>query len=88
VVLPYYLCCVEKYVCLSRGVQVTGVALQAAMRIETGVEGLMQRTGDAQAQVGFSVAERSRGRVTLCAICTVHKETRSAGFLIWPQNQG
>jgi hypothetical protein len=26
--------------------------------------------------------------VTLCAICTVHKETRSADFLVDPQNQG
>jgi hypothetical protein len=26
--------------------------------------------------------------VTLCAICTVHRETRSAEFLVWPQNQG
>jgi hypothetical protein len=23
-----------------------------------------------------------------CAICTLHKETRSAGFLVWPLNQG
>jgi hypothetical protein len=23
--------------------------------------------------------------VTLCVICTVHKETRSAGFLVQPQ---
>jgi hypothetical protein len=27
------------------------------------------------------------GRVTLCAICTWHVETRSAGFLVKPQNQ-
>jgi hypothetical protein len=27
-------------------------------------------------------------RVTLCAVCTVHIETRSAGFLVEPQNQG
>jgi hypothetical protein len=26
--------------------------------------------------------------MTLCAICTVHKETMSAGFLVEPQNQG
>jgi hypothetical protein len=26
--------------------------------------------------------------VTLCAVCTVHKETRSVGFLVEPQNQG
>jgi hypothetical protein len=34
------------------------------------------------AQVGYSVAGRSGGRVTPCAICTVHVETRSAGFLV------
>jgi hypothetical protein len=26
--------------------------------------------------------------VTLCVICTMHKETRSASFLVEPQNQG
>jgi hypothetical protein len=26
--------------------------------------------------------------VTLCAVCTVHVETRNAGFLVEPQNQG
>jgi hypothetical protein len=26
--------------------------------------------------------------VTPCAICTVHVETRSVGFLVEPQNQG
>jgi hypothetical protein len=40
------------------------------------------------AQVGYSVAGRSGGRVTLCAVCTVHKETRSLSFLVEPQNQG
>jgi hypothetical protein len=40
------------------------------------------------AQVGYSVAGRLRGRVTLCAVCTVHVETRSMGFLVEPQNQG
>jgi hypothetical protein len=32
-----------------------------------------ERTGDGQAQGEYSVARRSRGRVTLCVICTVHK---------------
>jgi hypothetical protein len=36
------------------------------------------------AQVGYSVAGRSRGRVALCAVCTMHVETSSAGFLIEP----
>jgi hypothetical protein len=40
------------------------------------------------AQVGDSVVGRSRGRVAPCAVCTVHVETRSAGFLVEPQNQG
>jgi hypothetical protein len=39
-------------------------------------------------QVGYSMAGRSRGRVVPCAICTVHVETRSADFLVEPQNQG
>jgi hypothetical protein len=38
-------------------------------------------------QVGYSVVGRSRGRVVSCAVCTVHVETRSAGFLVEPQNQ-
>jgi hypothetical protein len=40
------------------------------------------------AQVGYSVVGRSRGRVALCKVCTWHVETRSAGFLVEPQNQG
>jgi hypothetical protein len=40
------------------------------------------------AQVGYSVAGRSRGRVASCAVCTWHMETRSACFLVEPQNQG
>jgi hypothetical protein len=48
----------------------------------------VQRIRDGQVQVGYSVAGRSGGRVTPCAVCTVHKETRSANFLVEPQNQG
>jgi hypothetical protein len=40
------------------------------------------------AQVEFSVVGRWRGRVALCAVCTVHIKTRSTGFLVEPQNQG
>jgi hypothetical protein len=40
------------------------------------------------AQVGYSVTGRSRGRVAPCAVCTGHEETKSAGFLVEPQNQG
>jgi hypothetical protein len=39
------------------------------------------------AQVGYSVAGRLRGRVAPFAVCTWHVETRSACFLIEPQNQ-
>jgi hypothetical protein len=38
------------------------------------------------AQDGYSVAERSGGRVTPCAVCTVHVKTRSVSFLVEPQN--
>jgi hypothetical protein len=40
------------------------------------------------AQVGYSVAGRSRGRVAPCAVCTWHVDTTSAGVLVEPQNQG
>jgi hypothetical protein len=40
------------------------------------------------AQVEYSVARRSRGRVMPCAVYTVHEETRSLSFLVEPQNQG
>jgi hypothetical protein len=46
------------------------------------------RTKDDQTQVGYSVVARSIGRVTLCVIYTVHKEMRSAGFLVEPRNHG
>jgi hypothetical protein len=36
------------------------------------------------AQVGYLVAGRSRGQVVPCAVCTVHVETRSTGFLVEP----
>jgi hypothetical protein len=36
------------------------------------------------AQVGYSVARRSIGRVAPCAVYTWHMETRSAGFLVVP----
>jgi hypothetical protein len=40
------------------------------------------------AQVEYSVAGQLRGRVAPCAVYTWHVETRSAGFLVEPQNQG
>ena len=88
VVLPLSLFRMEKRVCLSHCVQVAGATWRAATRIMAGVGDLVQRTGDGQAQVGYSVDRRSGDRVTPCAVCTVHEETRSAGFLVEPQNQG
>jgi hypothetical protein len=38
------------------------------------------------AQVGYSVAGRSRGQVAPYVVCTVHVEMRSAGFFVEPQN--
>jgi hypothetical protein len=45
-----------------------------------GIGNSVQRTGDGEVQVGYSVVERSGGRVTSCAVYTVHVETRSAGL--------
>jgi hypothetical protein len=39
------------------------------------------------AQVGYSVAGRSRGRVAPCAVCIWQVKTMSVGFLVEPQNQ-
>jgi hypothetical protein len=40
------------------------------------------------AQVEYSVAGQAGGWMTPCVVCTVHVETRSAGFLVEPQNKG
>jgi hypothetical protein len=57
------------------------------MRIIAGVGDLVQRTRDGQAH-GYSVVGRSRGRVMLCVVCTMHMETRSMDILVEPQNHG
>jgi hypothetical protein len=57
------------------------------MRIVVGVGNLVQRTEDGR--TGRILGGRgSRGQVVPCAVCTVHVETRSVGFLVEPQNQG
>jgi hypothetical protein len=38
------------------------------------------------AHIGYSVAGRSRSQVVLCAVYTVHVETRSVDFLLESQN--
>jgi hypothetical protein len=57
------------------------------MRIVAGVGDLMRRIRDGQTQVGYSVTRRSRGQVTLCAVCSVHKKTMSADFLVEPKTK-
>jgi hypothetical protein len=37
---------------------------------------------------GTPMTGRSRGRVMPYAVCTMHMETRSVGFLVEPKNQG
>jgi hypothetical protein len=49
------------------------------MMIMVGVGDLVQRTGDSQAQVEYSVTERSRDRVTLCAFSIGYEERAFLG---------
>jgi hypothetical protein len=67
----------ENRICLSRDVQEVGAAWRAVMRTMAGVGDLVQRTEDGRI-----------GRVAPGAVCTWHVQTRSAGFLVEPQNQG
>jgi hypothetical protein len=59
----------ENRICLSRGVQVVGVACSVVMRIVAGVGDLVQRTGDGRTGrvLGDRVIERSGG-----AVCGLH----------------
>jgi hypothetical protein len=68
-------------------VQVAGAAWRAATRTVVGVGDLVQRTGGGRTGrvLGGRAVERSGGT---CAVCSWHVETRSAGFLVEPQNQG
>jgi hypothetical protein len=79
-VLPLSLFHLEKRVCLSRGVQVTGVAWRAVMRIMARVGDLVQRTKDghtSQVLDGWSI-ERSGGAV--CGLHRAHGDEKH-GFL-------
>jgi hypothetical protein len=59
----------ENRICLSRGVQVAGVAWRVATRIVAGVGDLVQRTGDGHTGqiLGGREVERSGG-----AMCDLH----------------
>jgi hypothetical protein len=60
----------ENHVCLSRGVQVAGVAWRAVTRIVAGVGDLVQRTGDGRTGqvLGGRAIERLGG-----AVCGLHR---------------
>jgi hypothetical protein len=66
--LSFTLFSLENCVCLSRGVQVAGVACRAATRIMAGVGDLVQRTGDGRTGRVLSgrAVERSGG--TVCGL--------------------
>jgi hypothetical protein len=52
------------------------------IKIMVGVEDLVQRTGDNQAQVGYSMIGWSGGRVMLCAVWFWLQNHRDS-FLVW-----
>jgi hypothetical protein len=87
-VLLYYLCSYGESCFLFSWCAGGKCDMAAATRIAVGVGDLVQRTGDGQAHVEYSVAGRSKGRATPCAVCTVHVETRIVIFFVEPQNQG
>jgi hypothetical protein len=70
----------EKRVCLSHAVQVSGAAWRAATRVTAGVGDLMQRTGDGRTGrvLGGWAIERSGGAV--CGLHRVHGD-EERGFL-------
>jgi hypothetical protein len=51
----------ENRVCLSRGVQMTGATWRVATRIVAIAGDMVQRTGDGEAQVRYSMIGRSGG---------------------------
>jgi hypothetical protein len=67
---------VENRICLSHGVQVAGVAWQAATRIMAGVGDLVQRTGDGCTGrvFGGRTIERSGD-----AVCRLHRARGDEG---------
>jgi hypothetical protein len=73
-VLPLSLFCLENHGCLSRGVQVAGVAWWVATRIMVGVGDLVQRTGDGHTGrvLDSRAIERSGG--TVCGLYRAHAD--------------
>jgi hypothetical protein len=70
----------ENHVCLSRGVQMAGVAWRVVTRIVVGVEDLVQRIGDGRTGqvLGGRAIERLGG-----AVCGLHRARgdEERGFL-------
>jgi hypothetical protein len=60
---------------------------RVATSIVARVGDLVQRTGDGRT-CRYLVVGRLRGQVAPYAVCTVHVETGSTGFLVELQNQG
>jgi hypothetical protein len=77
-----YLVYVENYVCLSRGVQVAGVAWRAVMKIMAGVGDLVQRTGDDHTGQVLSGRTIERSGDTMCGLHHA-RENEECGFLGW-----
>jgi hypothetical protein len=77
---PFIFVSLENRVCLSRGVQVAGVAWRAMMRIVAGVGDLVQRIGEARTGrvLGGRAVERSGD-----AVCGLHRACgdEERGFL-------
>jgi hypothetical protein len=71
---------VENRVCLSHGVQVTGVAWRAATRIMAGVGDQVQRTDDSR--IGQVLYGQMIGRSgdAICGLYRAHKDGKH-GFL-------
>jgi hypothetical protein len=80
VVLTLSLFNVENRICLSRGVQVAGVAWHTTTRIVVGVGDLVQMTGDGRTSrvLGGRAIKRSGG-----AVCDLHRARgdEERGFL-------
>jgi hypothetical protein len=97
IILPLSLFCLENRVYLSHGVQVTGAAWRAPIRIVTGVENLVQRIEDGHT---VQLLDDRTIEISGGAVCSLHRTrgTRNTSFLslktkvdglslVWPQNR-
>jgi hypothetical protein len=75
-------CSLENHVCLSCGVQVTGVAWQTETRIVSGVGDLVQRTGDGRTGQILSGQAIERSGDAMCGLHRARGD-EERGFLGW-----